>query len=84
MARKITPKKRKFLREKPVKRNCEFCNQKFEPDYKNYKDIKKYLTDRTRILGKDRTGICSKHQRKLTVAIKRARHLGFLPFAPEM
>ena len=59
---------------------CYFCQNKIFPDYKNPEVLKNYLTERGKIVGKDRTGFCSKHQRELTVAIKRARFLGLLPF----
>jgi small subunit ribosomal protein S18 len=82
---KMSPKKtgkRRSTLQKPRKvgLNCPFCKTKANPDYKNYDDLAKYLTDRAKILGKDRTGVCAKHQRRLGVAIKRARHLGLLPF----
>ncbi len=72
--RSSVPKPRK------VSVNCPFCKGKSNPDYKNYADLAKYVTDRAKILAKDRTGICAKHQRRLGVAIKRARHLGLLSF----
>lgn len=77
MATKQKPKKRII---RPVSRVCEFCESKTIPDYKDYKTLAKYLTDRAKIMGKDFTGLCSKHQRGFTVAVKRARHLSLLPF----
>jgi small subunit ribosomal protein S18 len=71
---------RRLIKQKPVKRNCEFCHNHTEPSYRRWEDLKKYLTERGKILGKDRDGLCSKHQRDLAVAIKRARFLAFLPF----
>lgn len=65
-----------------VERNCIFCKKKSNPDFKQYKDLFTYLSNRAKILGKDKTGICSKHQKRLAVEIKRARHLGLLPFVP--
>ena len=64
--------------------NCIFCTRKIEPDYKDYRTLMGYLTDRAKIIGNARSGVCSKHQRYLTVAIKRARHLGLLPFTPSL
>lgn len=49
-------------------------------DYKNYMALAKFMTDRAKVLGRKRTGITPKQQRQLTTAIKRARHLGLLPF----
>lgn len=82
MARKRAPQKRpRKIMHKGV---CFFCEKNSVPDYKNYKDLRQFLSDRAKILGKNRTGVCSKHQRKLGAAIKRARHLGLLPFSPSI
>ena len=60
--------------------NCPFCKEDRDPDYKNWQELGKYLTDRAKIIPKTRSGVCAKHQRRLSVEIKRARHLGLLPF----
>jgi small subunit ribosomal protein S18 len=73
--------KRKKIRLRPVETDCIFCEKKVAPDYKDYKTLEHYLSDRAKILGRDRTGVCNKHQRMLPVQIKRARHLGLLPYA---
>jgi len=67
-----------------VKRNCPFCKNKTNPDYKDVATLEKYMSDRAKILGKDRTGLCAKHQRRLSTAMKRARHLALLPFVPSI
>ncbi|MBI3443231.1 30S ribosomal protein S18 [Candidatus Woesebacteria bacterium] len=59
---------------------CYYCEKKLEPDYKDFEDIGRYVSDRARIVGRDRSGLCAKHQKRLAIAIKRARHLGLLPF----
>jgi len=59
---------------------CPFCKGELEPDYKDVDKLSKFISDRGKILGRSRTGVCSKHQRRLTRAIKRARHLGLLPY----
>jgi small subunit ribosomal protein S18 len=69
-------KKRKIR----VPRNCIFCKEKKEPTYKDVVGISKFLTERARIIGKDRSALCAKHQRKAAREIKRARHLAMLPF----
>jgi len=69
---------------KSVKTNCSFCKEKEEPDYKDYKKLAKYLSERAKITGKEYTGVCSKHQRRLSRAIKRARYLALLPFTPAL
>lgn len=84
MAKKKDTKKRRFLKEAPVARNCPFCKGGTEPDYKDVETLSKYISDRAKVLGKDRTGLCAKHQRRVSLAIKRARHLGLLPFTPSL
>jgi len=69
--------KRKIIR---VKRNCLFCKEKKAPEFRDVVTISKYMSERGRILSHDKTGLCARHQRALAVAIKRARHLGLLPF----
>ncbi len=73
--------KRDFKRkERPVARNCQFCNGKTEPDYKDAAILGKYITERGKLLPRSKTGVCSKHQRAITREVKRARHLALLPF----
>jgi small subunit ribosomal protein S18 len=70
------PVKRKIK----VPKNCPFCKESFEPDFKDVVMMSKYVNDRGRIVGRDRTGICAKHQRRLSKAIKRARQVALMPF----
>lgn len=72
--------RRQTKRLRPVARNCQFCDNKTHPDYKESSVLAKYMTERGKISGRARTGICSTHQRELTLAIKYARHVAFLPF----
>ncbi len=73
---------RKFGEKKFKRKVCRFCVEKIDiPDYKGVSVIRRYVTERGKILGARTTGVCAYHQRKLTKAIKRARHLAFLPFA---
>lgn len=60
--------------------NCVFCKARTVPSYAKGEELLKYVTDRGKILGRTRTGTCAKHQRLLGIEIKRARHLGLLPF----
>ncbi len=83
MAKKDKKRKARLVL-KPVPVNCPFDKIKKDPDYKDIDTLTKYVSDRAKVLGKDRTGICAKHQRKLAIAIKRARHLGLLPFTPQI
>lgn len=71
---------RKFQKPKPVKKNCPFCKEDKEPDYKNYQQLRGYTSERGRIFARTRTGLCAKHQHRVDQQIKRARHLAYLPF----
>lgn len=63
---------------------CAFCVDKVESiDYKDSAKLKRYMSDRGKILPRRMTGTCAKHQRQLTEAIKRARHIALLPFTAE-
>lgn len=63
-----------------VKKNCIFCKEKTNPDYKDVSGLKKYVNERGKIIGRARSGVCAKHQRHITLAIKEARFLALLPF----
>lgn len=74
-------KSNKFnFKPRPVAKNCPFCHTHTEPEYKDVSVMSKYLSERGKILGKSRTGVCSRHQRAITTAIKHARHVALLPF----
>lgn len=73
----MKPVRKRIIR---VPRNCEFCKGDREPDYKDVAVLSKYVSERGRILGKDKTGVCAKHQRRLAREIKRARHVALMPF----
>ena len=63
------------------KKVCQFCEDKI--DYIDYKDtvrLKKSVSERAKILPRRISGVCAKHQRQLTVAIKRARHVALMPY----
>ena len=69
---------------KSRKKVCAFCMDKIENiDYKDVPRLKRYLSDRAKIISRRVTGTCARHQRQLTVAVKRARHLAFLPYVGE-
>jgi small subunit ribosomal protein S18 len=61
---------------------CPFCKNDLTPNYVEYKELGRYLSDRAKILGRARTGVCARHQRHLSTSIKRARFLGLLPYTP--
>jgi small subunit ribosomal protein S18 len=73
--------KRYFFRRRKV---CKFCADKI--DYVDYKDVKlisQFVPERGKILPRRMFGTCAEHQRKLTEAIKRARHIALLPYAAD-
>ena len=62
------------------KKVCRFCTQKVVADYKNPDFLRRFITERGKILPRRITGTCAKHQRSLTREIKRSRVLGMLPY----
>ena len=71
-------------RRKGRKKVCVFCVEKVdEIDYKDVTRLKRFVSERSKILPRRVTGTCAKHQRELTTAIKRARHLALLPYTSD-
>ena len=69
---------------KPRRKVCAFCADKVEEiDYKDVAKLRRYLSERSKIVPRRVTGTCAKHQRQLTTAIKRARHLALLPYVSD-
>lgn len=63
------------------KKVCQFCADKNSViDYKDAAKLRKYLTERGKILPRRMSGTCAKHQREVAVSIKRARHVALLPY----
>ncbi len=63
---------------------CSFCVEKAESiDYKDVNKLNKFTSDRAKILPRRVTGTCAKHQRDLTIAIKRARQVALLPYTSD-
>jgi small subunit ribosomal protein S18 len=65
------------------KKVCKFCVQKLKIDYKDADVLRRFITERGKILPRRMTGTCAKHQRALAVAIKQARSIALLPFVAE-
>ena len=67
----------------PIKRkSCYFCKDKVEEiDYKNYNQLRRYVSEKGKIRSRRITGACRRHQRQVAVAIKRAREVALLPYA---
>ena len=69
---------------KSRKKVCAFCVDKVEEiDYKDVQKLRKFTSDRAKILPRRVSGTCAEHQRALTTAIKRARHAALLPFVDD-
>ncbi|MCQ2081886.1 MAG: 30S ribosomal protein S18 [Lachnospiraceae bacterium] len=65
------------------KKVCVFCGKDSVIDYKDAAKLRKYISERGKILPRRVTGTCAKHQRALTSAIKRARHVAILPYTQD-
>ncbi len=69
---------------KPKKKICSYCVDKIDNiDYKQHEKLKRFVTERGKVLPRRISGNCAKHQRQLTRAIKRARIMALLPFTTE-
>ena len=76
----MAEKRRIVKRKITVPKECYFCSQKKEPWYSDVASLQKFVSDRGKIIVRTRSGLCAKHQRRLTSAVKHARHLALLPF----
>ena len=76
-----------FKRRGPARRRkkvCVFCGKENnEINYKDANKLKRYVSERGKILPRRISGCCAKHQRQLTIAIKRARHVALMPFSAD-
>lgn len=78
--RSDAPMKRRNIRRR--KKVCVFCSDENNLiDYKDVNKLKRYISERGKILPRRITGNCAKHQRALTVAVKRARHVALMPYS---
>ncbi len=59
---------------------CFFCQYSTVPSFKDIDNLQKFISPRKKLLSRDKTGTCAKHQRQLTKQIKYARFLGLLPY----
>ena len=84
MKLKRKPKRKDALDRKPKRKSCSFCIEKVtEIDYKDTPRLRKYVSERGKIVPRRISGSCARHQRAVTTAIKRARVLALLSFAAE-
>lgn len=82
MAEKVEKEGRRMGMRRGRKKVCAFCSEKVEQiDYKDAAMLRRFISERAKILPRRVTGTCACHQRGLTQAIKRARHLALLPFS---
>ncbi len=74
--------KKRVLRKQQISapKTCYFCVEKKDPDFSDTAVLSRFLTERAKIIPRSRSGLCSKHQKALTLNVKYARHLGLLPF----
>lgn len=78
------PRERRRSRYVSRRKVCFFCAEKVSDiSYKNVDMLRRYLSDRGKIEPRRKTGTCAKHQRRLTAALKHARHLALLPYTAE-
>ena len=77
-----TTRKRPGAAAAPTRRrSCFFCKEKIdEVDYKNYNQLRRYISEKGKIRSRRITGACRKHQRQVAVAVKRAREMALLPY----
>ncbi len=81
MAENTAPIKRKPTTMRRRKKVCAFCGSNVEPiNYKDVAKLKKFVSERGKILPRRISGTCAKHQRVLVIAIKRARQMALLPY----
>ena len=80
----VTKKRSQKKERRPKRKVCAFCvDRMHEIDYKDVTRLRKYISERGKILPRRISGNCAKHQRLLTVAIKRSRFIALLPFTSE-
>lgn len=95
ITRKVIPEGKNLLKEpaeekieeepsKVWRKGCSFCKSNSNPTYTDLVALRRFLTDRAKILPRARSGACSKHQRAVAKNIKYARHLALLPFVPKV
>ncbi|MBR4928705.1 MAG: 30S ribosomal protein S18 [Oscillospiraceae bacterium] len=75
------PQRQSYNRQQRRRKVCTFCTERDAViDYKNPAQLRKFISERGKILPRRMTGTCARHQRELTVAIKRARQVALLPY----
>ena len=82
MAREQAKRRRTSPSTGPMRRkSCYFCREKIEEvDYKNYNQLRRYISEKGKIRSRRITGACRRHQDQIAVAVKRAREVALLPY----
>lgn len=70
-----------MIRKLTKAKNCPLCQNHIRVDYKDVTLLRRYISERGKILGRVKTGVCARHQRQLTRVIKRARFVALLPYS---
>ena len=84
MSEKVAGEEKKKFKKPTKKKVCIFCQNKEEKiDYKDVAKLKRFMTEKGKILPRRQTGVCAYHQRELSDAIKRARVMALLPFVAD-
>ncbi len=84
MAERTERPERPMRGRKGHRKVCQFCVDKMEYiDYKDVARLRRFMSERAKILPRRVTGTCARHQRELTVAIKRARQIALMPFVSD-
>jgi len=78
MAKAKAPKRR--IQKTNAPKTCYFCDEKKQPSFSEVAVLQRFTTERGKLISRVRNGLCSSHQKALTVEVKRARHLALLPF----
>ena len=80
--RRTAPKRGAGTGPQTRRKPCYFCKDKVEEiDYKNYNQLRRYVSEKGKIRSRRITGACRRHQRQVAVAVKRAREVALLPYA---
>lgn len=77
---KPTKLTKRRMQKNVAHKKCYFCSEKKDPDFADVAALRRFLTERGKIVPRSRNGLCTKHQRGITHAIKYARHLALLAF----
>ncbi len=80
----VAPQTEDLQKVPRAKRVCFFCQNKTNPSYTDTSILRRFTTDRVKIVARAKSNLCSKHQRLVSKQIKYARHLALLPFIPKV